>query len=266
MPAHVRRFRRAHSRTGIAAPGRLKVVLLSLLVIGELATVGVRGTFAAYNARTANAGNLAAAGTLTLAMQAGSSTCDSWTSGTGSSYQNTNSNCGTLPVTSTAQYPGQTTTVDLAIENSGSEPGTLSVYAPYVAPCSPALPGICDATEFSLQETASNYTTPVACYYPSPGTSCAFADYSNPDSAHYCPTTGTLTDFTYCTYYVGGPGGQGLSLGTESGDTTRYFVLSFKLPYFSSPSVGNSYQGETATFSLTFELDEAPPAFDEVST
>ncbi|MDA8297394.1 MAG: hypothetical protein M0004_12550 [Actinomycetota bacterium] len=231
---------------------RVKVALLALIVVGELATIGVRGTFALMVSQTQNSSSAAAAGTMTLSTSSGSTTCRSWT-GSGTPAANDNPGCGTL-LSVGPYYPGQSSRIDVAVTNNGSLPSNLYLDSPPDANgnnCTPSLPGICDAVELTVQETASNYTTPITCFYPESSGTCSFAPFA-PPSGGSCPL-GSLTDFTVCQY---SGGGAMMPLNQIAPGATRYFVLSFGLPTFTTPSTANQYQGETATFSLGWLLDQ----------
>lgn len=119
--------------------------------------------------------------------------------------------------------------------------------------CLPASPSICDAIEFYVEETTSS-GTPIACYYPQTSSSaCTFDSFTGPGAV------GTLTDFTDNSdgYY---DSGQRLILTGGLGATsTRYFVLGFELPDFTNPTADNTYQGGTAEFNLTWQIDQTGP-------
>lgn len=219
-------------------------IALVLLLLAELLALGVKGTFASYNSEVNNPGSTAATGTLTLSTTNNSVTCESYGGSVGTPSGDDNSNCGTLTITGGPFYPGQSTTTTVQVENSGSLAGTLWLYA--ANSCTPYEPGICDAIEFYVEEVSSSGTA-ISCYYPSTGTSCAFDTFSSPAGA------GTLTDFTYNDYY---DQPDALSLGSIGAATTRYFKFGFELPAFTNTTVGNAYQGQTATFDLTWYLNQ----------
>ncbi|MHB1988042.1 MAG: hypothetical protein ACYCSF_08660 [Acidimicrobiales bacterium] len=223
--------------------------IMSLLLLVELLALGVRGTYASYNSETNNPGNSIASGTLSLSTTTSSTTCESWGGSVGTPSANVNPNCGTLAVTGGPFYPGQSTTVSVQVRNAGSlAAGDLSMFA--ATPCSPS-PGICDAVEFYVEETNSA-GTPIACYYPVASSgACSFDSFSSPGAP------GTLTDFTNVEYYDSAD--RLLLTGGLAATTTRYFVLGFKLPTFTSASVGNQYQATTATTDLTWYLDQGGP-------
>jgi hypothetical protein len=226
------------------------VKLLSVLVLlGELVALSVRGTFASYNTETGNAASSVAAGTLALTTTSSSTACESWGGSVGSPSGNVNSNCGTTTVSGGPFYPGQATTVSFQVKNAGSvAAGDLSMFS--AAPCS-ASPGICDAVEFYVEETNAS-GTPIACYYPvASSTACTFDSFSSAGAP------GTLTDFTNDEYWSSAD--RLILTGGLGANSTRYFVLGLELPFFAGASTGNTYQASTATFDLTWFLDQQGP-------
>jgi hypothetical protein len=206
-------------------------VILALL-LAELLSLGVGGTFASYTAETNNPGTSLGTGTLTLATTNNSVTCNSYTAS-----DNSNTGCGSLTL-SGQLYPGQSVTTAITVKNTGSLPGALSTFS--LSGCSPAL--LCGEAQFFLEETNSSGGSP-NCYYPTPttGVPCAFS------------SSDTLSDFANNTYY---DSADALALGTVPAVTTEYFVLGFYLPTFSSATVGNQYQATSTTLDLSWFMSQ----------
>lgn len=227
-----------------------RTLLVSMLLIGELVALGVKGTMALEASQVTNSKNTASVGTLTLETTpaTGTTTCQSSGGTVGSPTSDHNTTCGSITITTTPLLPGQMKTVKIRVENSGNlSAGELSVYAPTCTSTSGST-NLCTAIEFYIQQsttnTASTTSTTRACYYPVTTQSCTFDSYSTAGGA------GTLAGFrskyTVTTRLVLGGGLPGLS--------SRTFTLGFELPQFSSPTIGNRYQGQTAKVTLTWYL------------
>lgn len=321
-PAHLRR--RPHR------------ILLALVIVGEVAIVGVRGTYASYNSVLVNPNSSAASGTVSLETAAGGAACDSWGGSVGAPVDNLNPSCGAMAVSAGPFLPGQSTESLVTVTNAGSAfANDLSVYA--TTPCSPAeppagtsaTPAACDGIEFSVQEVgapvtiasatltngtstvtaasfsgvvanmvavgtgipadttvsavsansvtlskdvqvangtstteAVQFASPIACYYPTSATRCSFATSEFTSAVDGGQATelagvGTLSNFTYYDYY---DASDCLNFGALPASADRYFVLSYGVPTASTPGIGNDYQGGTAKFTLTWYLNQAPPA------
>jgi hypothetical protein len=244
----------------------LKKLLLSFIVIGALASITTGGTYAVLRSDTGNTASSIASATLTMANTANATTCNSKD---GTSNANT-SGCGVLFTTASLQYPGLLTKANVKVTNTGSAPGyDLGVSMPGAtsgAGCvksDNATVGAvigggdpCSATGdlFYVQETQSDFTTAVHCWYPAGGTTCAIGG------------GGTLNGFATTYYYDPGVNvASKLDLGLDSTSTTRY-----ALPPSSSQTTSryfvigvqegtsNTLQGETATFSLLWHVDSGP--------
>lgn len=140
-------------------------MLLALVIVGEVAVVGVRGTYASYNGALVNPNSSAASGTVTLATSVGGAVCDSWGGNVGVPADNLNPSCGAMAVSAGPLLPGESSESLATVTNSGSVfANDLSVYA--ATPCFPAeppagtsaTPSACDAIEFSLQEVGTPVT------------------------------------------------------------------------------------------------------------
>lgn len=251
-PAHARRSglrrllgKRQPSVSPRRRPRLSRTLLVSLLLIGELVALGVKGTMALESSSLTNAKNSASTGTLTLETTpaTGTATCQSSGGNVGTPTSDHNTSCGSITITTSPLFPGQSTTTTIRIENSGNlTAGELSVYAPTctATPTSPA--NLCTVLEFSIQQTTPSTAT--ACYYPVTTASCPFDSFSTAGG------TGTLasfrTKYRVTTRLILGGGVAGLS--------SRTFALGVELPRFSSPAIGNPYQGATAKLTLTWYL------------
>jgi hypothetical protein len=242
----------------------IKKLLLSLIVVGALASFTVGGTFAVLKGETSNSNDSLASGSLTMDNSVGSgAACHSQ-----SGALNVNTGCTTLfssglmyPIPSAAEppLPASTTYTStiVTIKNTGTLPATLSTYLAACAsstttgapsfswsainPCCPggAFPctdGLKGSLDFFVQECSavtlpSTCTSPLAaCQWPvSTTTACTFVDDS----------LGDFNSFHHDnTHY--------LSLGPIAAGATRYFQIAAAEP---SDAV-NGLQGQTATLSL----------------
>jgi len=260
----------------------IKKLLLSLIVVGVLASFTARGTFAVLNSSTRNPVSIATGSILMTNSVGGGSNCYSDLT---SANKNVNTGCtqpfstSTLsPITSsTPPTPPQTTVAyaDITITSAGlpvstnsTLPATLMVYMPncdasnnatvgaYLGggnPCCPGdalgagvLPGsvgACPTTpyhslDFFIQEYNAGFTTPMGtCAYPAGPAPCTF---SLDDTLGYF--FGNYHDNTH--YF---------SLGSIAAGATRYFRIGVAEPI---DEVTNSLQGETATLSLYWHMEQ----------
>ncbi len=218
---------------------RTKKVLITLLVVGALATVGV-GTYATFNAQTTNAGNTFTTGTIVLSDNSPASLC--YSAGTASGTiagGNVNGACGAVAFASLAK-PGDTSTpADFTLTNVGSlaAGSGLTVQA---GSCTDAAGGgtfnasptgnpLCGALGIQIQGYNSTFTTPLSsCVYPYSATTACGTNF------------GTLSGLATAQSVV-----SSLAAGSSA-----YDAISLNLP----SSAGNSVQGLTSSFSLTFTL------------
>jgi hypothetical protein len=231
----------------------IKKLLLSLIVVGVLASFTVGGTFAVLSGQGGNANTSIASGTLLMSNTVGTAApCLSKNGAV-----NVNTGCDVL-FTSGLLYPILTTTPaateymlgKVTIANTGTLAGTLKTYmasctasqttgspaAGGTNPCGTGVPGN-ESLDLQIQEyTSSAFTTPMSsCYWPAAtGTACAFTSQSfgdfnafHHDNTHY------------------------LSLGSIAAGQIRYFGIVVAEPIDAS----NGLQGETATFSLYWHMD-----------
>lgn len=221
----------------------LRKLMLSLLVVGIAAGVGV-GTFATFNAQTANPNNVFAAGTLVLSdTKLGGSACLS----TGGA--NTDINAGTCDqlLNLTVAKPGDTGSAKLTLRNEGSLNATaLKLFSNACVNADAAAEGFhgtglpCGKIQLTVQQYSdAAFTTPAACLYgASSGASCTFAD-----------ATKTLNAFS--TSF--GSAATGLSAGGAiSSGASRYFEISVKLP----SDAGNEFQGRQGTIGFNWIAEQ----------
>lgn len=182
----------------------------------------------------------------------------SYASGTYVMTNNVNAQgCDAMYTTSVLNYPGVLQKANIQITNDGTiDATTMTMWMPIIPGTSvscqevdtPGIPAYahlagdpCASSNvasgagviFYVQETQSNYTTAVKCWYPSTATTC--------------PLTGSLADFATNNYdsadYL--PVGSGPTHGNS-----RYFVVGTEFP----SNASNTFQGESARFSLDWHL------------
>lgn len=262
----------------------IKKLLLSLIVVGVLGSFTARGTFAVLNGSTSNSNTSISSASILMANSVnGGANCYSDLT---AANKNVNASCtqffstGLLyPITtSTPPTPPQTTVAyaNVTITSAGlplvggtptasTRPATLEVSMPNcdasntatagaynggMNPCCPGdafgagvLPGSVGncptgSLDFFIQEyTSAAFTTPTSsCVFPvSASSSCTFQDNSlgqffgnYHDTSHY------------------------LSLGALAAGASRYFRIGVAEPIDAS----NSLQGETATLSLYWHMEQ----------
>ena len=251
----------------------IKKLLLSLIVVGILGTFTARGTYALLSGEDQNHNSQLASGTLLMdnsVYGAAQQPCSSKTVSL-----NVNTGCDSLftsgllyPIPSAAEPPLPATTTyaygDITIKNTGTLPGTLSIYLPScvnttttgypggvswtaINPCCPgsAFPctdGSKGSLDFFIQEYTGALPAPegagtakAACVWPvSTAAACTFVDDS----------LGDFNTFHHDnTHY--------LSLGSIAAGTSRYFRIAVAEP---SDAV-NGLQGQLATFAIYWHME-----------
>ncbi len=219
---------------------RTKKALVTLLVIGALATVGV-GTYATFTAQTTNAGNSVSTGTLVLSNSANSGTACLSTGG-GNTNTNSNGSCSAFFTVAT-KGPGQSASGTLAIKNDGSL--AASTYKVFSTACTDTnaagetyhgTGSLCGVLDLYIQEYSdSAFTTAMSsCVYPaSSTTACSF------NSAN--------TAATFASSYPSAA--SALALTTPfSAQSFHYYKVFVQV----DPSATNSVQGRDATFDLNW--------------
>jgi hypothetical protein len=258
----------------------IKKLLMSLIVVGVLASFTVGGTFAVLNGQSANPNNSIASGSILMANSVGGGA--SCYSDLTAANNNVNTACtqpfstGLLyPITSSAPpVPPQTTVAyaDMTITSAGlplvggnptasSLPATLMLYMPncdastttgagYTGGTNPCCPGLVSglpgsvgacptgSLDFFIQEyTSSAFTTALSsCVYPySSSSACTFQS----------DTLGNFFGLYHDnTHYF--------TIGSIAAGATRYFRIGMAEPINAS----NNLQGETATFSLYWHMEQ----------
>lgn len=165
--------------------------------------------------------------------------------------------CDGMYSTSVLNYPGVVQKANITLANDGSIDATsMQLWMPIIPgtavscqkvdtpgipayahlggdPCASSNVAAGAGVIFYVQETQSNFTTPVQCWYPSTATTC--------------PLTGSLADFALNNF----DSADFVSMG--SGPThgnSRYFVIGTEFP----SNASNTFQGESAQFSLDWHL------------
>jgi predicted ribosomally synthesized peptide with SipW-like signal peptide len=241
---------------------RLKLTLAALIAVGGVSCITVSGTYAVFTSQETHVSNKITSGTLILSetwYAVGSTTGTTCTSnGTGSSG-NLNATCTALMSSSTLQYPGFTQTEEVKISDTGTLDGlTLSLYMPSCSSTtSPSSTGhqggglacqtitegsSADGLQLMVQETQSDWKTPIACWFPvsASGYCSAASGYSTSAPNSF----GNFAQHLTSTSHV-------LSLGSgPTAGASRYFLVTVALPTYAS----NTLQGEEASFGLTWHL------------
>ena len=137
---------------------RTKKGLITLLVIGALATIGV-GTYATFTATTANQNNTFATGTLLLSNTVRNASACVSTAGSGAviGTGNSNTTCSAVIANTAANKPGDSTFGAIMLKNVGTvTPASLTVQA---STCTTG-----NRSGETVYGTASNFCTAVDGY------------------------------------------------------------------------------------------------------
>lgn len=214
------------------------------VVIAGLAALG-GNSFASYSAQTTNPNNKFATGALVLTnTKQGGSACLS-TAG-GATDTNVNNSCDQL-LNLSVKKPGDSATVNLTVQNSGSLPATIfKVFSSACTDSNAAAEtyhgtgSLCSKVQLYIQQTDSSFSTKTACLYGGAAVTntCDFTD-----------TTKTLTAFssTYTNSTTGLSIGSGLAANTST-----YFTIGVMLP----SSADNTMQGRAAAIDLSWFLQQ----------
>jgi predicted ribosomally synthesized peptide with SipW-like signal peptide len=219
-----------------------KKILLSLIVIGLLASLATASTFASFTAQTDNPNNTFSTGTLVLSnTRTGGSTC--YSTGGGSTDSNSNAGCDTL-ISASVKKPGDAATQTLKIQNSGSlDASALKLFSPGCTDANNAeayhgTGSACGKVQLYIQQYSdAAFTTPLACLYGGAvvANTCDFSD-----------TTKTLGSFAGAY----GSSGAALSLGSLAAGNTVFVKVGMMLPN----SADNSFQGRKATIDFSWQI------------
>lgn len=230
---------------------RRKKILLSLGAVAVVGAVVGGGTYATFNAQTANPGNVWANGTLILSNKVGSgTTCLSTGAGTNTD-SNVNAACDALFSGATLRKPNDSATVNVAVKNEGSlNASALKLHSSactagdttgesYKGSGDP-----CDKVQLYVQRwTDAARTVPASCVYGSAATltpnTCDFAAIGAEAKTlgAFASANGSTTP---------------LDLGALNTGATGYYTIGVKLPQ----STANTYQGRKATVDFTWTLEQ----------
>ncbi len=239
--------------------GGSKTYLKLLMLAGVLALIGGgAGTFATFNAETTNAGNTFATGTLLLSDKVATGTA---------CYSNANANnaesssCQVV-FNQSAQKPGTASSNYLTIKNEGTlDASDLLLFVPKTqagpASCVNSTTGsfpngpdnlshtgdVCGSLLFSVEQDSSANGTATACLVGS----------EVGGGNHACdPTAGTAFSTFYGAHYQASNG-----LDLTSGSGLAAGASNFYKVYLYLPSTAdNTFQGRTATFDLSWHIDQ----------
>lgn len=230
---------------------RRKKILLSLGAVAVVGAVVGGGTYATFNAQTANPGNIWANGTLVLSNKVGTATtCLSTGAGTNTDT-NVNANCDALFTGATLRKPNDSATVNVAVKNEGSLNATaLKLHS---SACTPGdttgetykgSGDPCDKVQLYVQKwTDATRTVPASCTYGS----TALAAPNTCDFAATGADAKTLGAFA-----TANGSATPLNLGALNTGTTGYYTVGVKLPQTTS----NAYQGRKASIDFTWTLEQ----------
>jgi hypothetical protein len=225
-----------------------------LLTLGAVAVVGAvvgGGTYATFNAQTANPGNVWANGTLILSNKVGTgTTCLSTGAGTNTD-SNVNANCDALFSGATLRKPNDSATVNVAIKNEGSlNASALKLHSSACTPGDTAGETYkgsgdpCDKVQMYVQKwTDATRTVAASCAY---GTAPA----ATPNTCDFGATGAEAK--TIGAFATANNSTTPLNLGALDTGATSYYTIGVKLPQ----TTGNTYQGRKASVDLTWTLEQ----------
>jgi hypothetical protein len=230
---------------------RRKKILLSLGAVAVVGAVVGGGTYATFNAQTANPGNVWANGTLTLSNKVGTgTTCLSTGAGTNTDT-NVNSNCDALFSGATLRKPNDSATVNLAVKNEGSlNASALKLHSSactagdttgetYKGSADP-----CDKVQLYVQKwTDATRTVAASCLYGS-------AQALTPNACDFAATGADAK--TLGAFAAANNSTTPLNLGALNTGVTGYYTIGVKLPQTTS----NAYQGRKASVDFTWTLEQ----------
>jgi predicted ribosomally synthesized peptide with SipW-like signal peptide len=248
----------ATGKKGIAT---IKQLLFYVLIAGAVSMAGgSQGSFASFNATTTNPNNTFATGTLVLSDTVNAGTaCLS----TGGGTTNTNSNTCATAFNLAVQKPGQSGTTHLTIQNAGSiDAASFKFYSTACADANAAAEtyhgtgSLCGDLEVYIQQTKSDFTTPLACIYgggaalaghpDTASTTCSFnATYTPTNLATTFPSAASAAALTY----------DGTTPGLPVANSTAYFVVGIKMPN-GAAGADNSFMGRQASMDLNWYIEQ----------
>jgi hypothetical protein len=236
---------------------RIKQYLMLLTVVGlvAIAAGGGNGTFASFNAEVMNAGNTFATGTLILSDKVQTGTACYSNEG----VNNVNANCTVLLNTANLKTASSESNY-LTIKNEGTLTSTdLKLFIPQdqtgSVSCANATTGtfpgtdnlahtgdVCGNLLISVEEDATAGGTATSCVV---GTEIGGGN-------HACdPTAGD----SFATFYAAhntAANGLALTGGNLAPNATHYYTV-----YMYLPDEDNTFQGRTASFDLSWHIDQA---------
>lgn len=237
--------------TIVAKQLRRKKILLSLGAVAVVGAVVGGGTYATFNAQTANPGNVWANGTLILSNKVGTgTTCLSTGTGTNADT-NVNASCDALFSGATLRKPNDSATVNVAVKNEGSlNASALKLHSgactagdtageTYKGSGDP-----CDKVQLYVQKwTDATRTVPAACVYGS----------TQAVTTNTCDFSATGAEAKTLGAFASANGtATPLNLGALNTGVTGYYTVGVKLPQTTS----NSYQGRRASIDFTWTLEQ----------
>ena len=239
------------SRKAILKNERRKKILLSLGAVAVVGALVGGGTYATFNAQTANPGNVWANGTLVLSNKVGSgTTCLSTGAGT-STDTNINAACDALFSGATLRKPNDSATVNVNIKNEGSlDASALKLYSSACTPGDTAgetykgSADPCDKIQLYVQKwTDATRTVASACVYGS-------AQVLTPNTCDFAATGADAK--TLGAFATANNTATPLGLGALTTGATNYYSVGVKLPQ----ATPNTYQGRKATIDFTWTLEQ----------
>jgi hypothetical protein len=258
-----RRARLARAGDRRSSLALTKKVLLSLVVVGLLGSVTYKRVDATLSGNTTNLASSATTGTLVVGdsvyTQSGGiytpgTQCKRWTAATKNNY---NASCDVLALDPPTglRFPGQIVKAYVAIQNAGSLPATqlqLSMPACQTVDTT-GTPAYVDASTGGTGEyCTSNGGGGLEMYVQEVSSSFALTSGKNcvfPENYYGTPAADCSTNWLQDS----GSDLSGIScwdLGPETANTTRYFVIAFRI----DPVAANTLQGKTARFTLRWHL------------
>ncbi|HEX2195805.1 MAG TPA: hypothetical protein VHJ76_02670 [Actinomycetota bacterium] len=230
---------------------RRKKILLSLGAVAVVGAVVGGGTYATFNAQTANPGNVWANGTLILSNKVGTgTTCLSTGAGTNADT-NVNANCDALFSGATLRKPNDSATVNVNVRNEGSlNAAALKLHSSACSAGDTAgetykgTGDPCDKVQLYVQKwTDAARTVPASCVYGS-------APVLTPNTCDFAATGAEAK--TLGAFATANGSATPLDLGGLSSGTTGYYTIGVKLPQ----STSNAYQGRRAAIDFTWTLEQ----------
>lgn len=230
---------------------RRRKILLSLGAVAVVGAVVGGGTYATFNAQTANPGNVWANGTLVLSNKVGTgTTCLSTGAGTNADT-NVNANCDALFSGATLRKPNDSATVNVAVRNEGSL--NASALKLHSSACTPGdttgetykgSGDPCDKVQLYVQKwTDAARTIPAACVYGS-------AAVLTPNTCDFAATGAEAK--TLAAFATANGTATPLNLGGLDTGTSGYYTIGVKLPQ----TTNNTYQGRKASIDFTWTLEQ----------